>query len=213
VVQISKNRILVVRRCQSCHGKIFEIYQNSVHGSALLKESNRDVPICIDCHRAHDIKNPLTLDFHETIPEICSNCHSNKNVMAKYGISTEVVKTYLSDFHGVTLGFYKKQREELYKPARPIAVCTDCHGTHDIVSTRASDPKVLKAKLVKRCRKCHSEATENFPDAWLSHYEPSLKKAPCVYIISLIYRIFIPVLIIGLGLQILLHVWRYAVNR
>ena len=32
-----------------------------------------------------------------------------------------VLKTYLADFHGVTLGFYKKQREELYKPARPIA--------------------------------------------------------------------------------------------
>ncbi len=213
VVRIRRNRTLIVRRCRNCHGRIFEIYQNSVHGSALLNESNRDVPICIDCHKAHDIKNPLTLDFHELIPEICSNCHSNGKIMAKYGISTDVVKTYLSDFHGVTLGFYKKQREELYKPARPIAVCTDCHGTHDIVSTRSVEPKVLKAKLVKRCRKCHKNATENFPDAWLSHYQPSLKKAPCVYVVGLVYRIFIPVLVVGLGLQILLHVWRYAVNR
>lgn len=201
------------KRCRKCHENIFTIYASSVHGKALMDENNQDVPICVDCHMAHDIRNPLTLEYHERIPELCSNCHANKAIVGKYGLSTDVVKTYLSDFHGVTLGFYKKQREALYKPARPIAVCTDCHGTHNIVSSKGTDAVLLKANLVKRCRQCHPNATKNFPDTWLSHYEPSIKTAPLVFIVNLMYKIFIPVLVIGLFLQILLHIWRYAVNR
>jgi hypothetical protein len=133
--------------------------------------------------------------------------------MGKYGLSTDVVKTYLSDFHGVTLNFYRKQKEVLLKPGRPIAVCTDCHGTHDIASDADTDPLIVKGRLLNRCQKCHPEATENFPDAWLSHYEPTLEKAPIVYLVNLSYRIFLPVMVVGLILQILLHIWRYAVNR
>ncbi len=210
---VSKERTFSARKCQKCHPEIYEIYAKSVHGSALLNEYNQDVPVCIDCHKVHDIRSPLTLEYHEKIPEMCGNCHANKAIVGKYGLSTDVVKTYLSDFHGVTLGFYKKQKEALYKPARPIAVCTDCHGIHNISSTIGPDATIVKANLVKRCQKCHEDATENFPDAWLSHYEPSLRKAPLVFIINLIYKILIPVMMIGLGLQILLHVWRYAVNR
>jgi hypothetical protein len=34
-----------------------------------------------------------------------------------------------------------------------------------------------------------------------------------VYLVDLGYKIFIPFMIIGLLLQIVLHLWRYAVNR
>jgi hypothetical protein len=66
---------------------------------------------------------------------------------------------------------------------------------------------------LKRCQKCHADANEHFPDTWLSHYGPSLTRAPLVFIAGIIYKIFIPILIIGLVLQILLHIWRYAINR
>jgi len=208
-----KGRAVTTQKCRRCHPGIFEVYAASVHGKALFNEQNQDVPICIDCHTAHDIKNPLALDYHERIPQMCGNCHANPAIAGKYGLSTDVVRTYLSDFHGVTLGLYKKQREELYKPARPIAVCTDCHGTHNIASTTSSDPPTVKANLVRRCQKCHPDATANFPSAWLFHYKPSLSKFPIVFLVDRIYRIFIPLMAAGLVLQILLHVWRYAVNR
>lgn len=207
-----KGRTVTTQKCRQCHAGIYEVYARSVHGKALFNEQNQDVPICIDCHTAHDIKNPLTLDYHERIPQMCGNCHANPAVAGKYGLSTDVLKTYLSDFHGVTLGFYKKQREQLYKPARPIAVCTDCHGTHSIASTTSSDSAV-KANLVRRCQKCHRDASANFPNAWLFHYKPSLAKFPLVYLVDRAYRIFIPLMVAGLVLQILLHIWRYAVNR
>ena len=208
-----KGRALTTQKCRKCHAGIFEMYAKSVHGKALFNEQNKDVPICIDCHTAHDIKNPLTLEYHERIPQMCGNCHANSAVVGKYGLSTDVLKTYLSDFHGVTLGFYKKQREELYKPARPIAVCTDCHGTHSIASTVSSDPANVKANLVKRCQKCHKDANANFPNAWLFHYKPTLAKFPLIFMVNTVYRIFIPIMVIGLVMQVLLHIWRYAVNR
>jgi hypothetical protein len=72
---------------------------------------------------------------------------------------------------------------------------------------------VVKANLVKRCRQCHEDATENFPDAWMSHYQPTLATAPLIFTINQAYRIFIPVMVLGILLQILLHIWRYIVNR
>lgn len=206
-------KILSGKRCKQCHKDIYDIYAQSVHGKALIDEHNQDVPICVDCHKAHDIRNPLTTEYHERIPEMCGDCHANKEIMGKYGLSTDVVKTYLSDFHGVTLGFYKRQKGELYKPGKPIAVCTDCHGTHNISKTIGADATIIKANLVKTCQKCHKGANENFPSTWLSHYAPSMNKASLVFVVNQVYKIFMPVLVIGLLLQILLHIWRYAINR
>jgi hypothetical protein len=143
---------------------------------------------------------------------MCSKCHANKEIMGRYGLSTDVIKTYLSDFHGVTLGFYKTE-EPSSQASKSIAVCTDCHGIHNISSTVSPDATIVKSNLVQRCRRCHADATENFPDAWISHYKLSLQRAPLTYIISILYRIFTPLMVIGLVLQILLHIWRYSVNR
>jgi predicted CXXCH cytochrome family protein len=210
ILPMGRERTTSAKRCQKCHGDIYDAFAKSVHGNALLNEHNRDVPVCVDCHQTHAIKSARTIEFREQIPEMCSTCHANKAIMGKYGLSTDVLKTYLSDFHGVTLGFYIKQKDLLPKPAKSIAVCTDCHGTHMINSTTGPDANIVKANLVKRCQKCHAGASENFPDAWISHYEPSLAKAPLIFLINLIYKIFTPLIVIGLVLQILLHIWRYA---
>ncbi len=213
ISHISKARALIAKRCQRCHADIYEIYAKSVHGSALFNENNQDVPVCADCHTAHTIEDPRTLDYRERVPDMCSNCHANESVVGKYGLSVSVVDSYLSDFHGITLKFYKLQKGALNKPAKPMAVCTDCHGTHNITSTVGPNATIVKANLVRRCQKCHAEAPKNFPDSWLSHYKPSLTRSPLVFFINLAYKIFIPVLVAGLILQILLHIWRYVVDR
>jgi hypothetical protein len=121
-----------------------------------------------------------------------------------------VVATYLQDFHGMTASL----GGDGGTTARgPTAVCTDCHGIHDILKADAPDSRVMKANLVKTCRQCHEDATENFPAAWLSHYEPSWQKTPVVYAVTVFYWIFIPFVLGGLVLQILLHIWRVVVNR
>ena len=134
-----------------------------------------------------------------------------RNELTAMGLSTNVLSTYLSDFHGKTASLRRNQGRVPTGPV--VARCTDCHGVHDI--ERPDDPSspVMKANLVKTCRQCHAEANDNFPAAWLSHYEPSWKKAPLVYGVKLAYAVLIPFMIGGLGLQILLHLWRLMVNR
>ena len=205
----TKEKIRSAQRCQTCHQDIYSIYSMSVHGKSLLSTHNQDVPVCSDCHRAHDISDPRMADFRNNIPQMCSNCHANEELMRRYGLSTAVLQSYLEDFHGVTVSYYKKQKNAV----RHIAVCTDCHGIHDITRTKGPDASIVKANLIRRCRKCHAGASESFPDSWISHYEPNFKRAPLVYVINLIYTIFIPFMIVGLVLQIILHIWRYAVNR
>ena len=55
--------------------------------------------------------------------------------MQKYGISTEVFNTYVADFHGTTVTLFERQH-----PDQPTnkAVCTDCHGVHDIQARDAT---------------------------------------------------------------------------
>ena len=209
IASARKDKLANAKKCEQCHKDIYAIYAKSVHGSALINENIEDVPICSDCHRAHDNAGPHTANFRVSIPQICAGCHAKKEIMQKYGLSTKVIDTYLQDFHGITMKFYKQYGQT----EKQIAVCIDCHGVHDIARVKNQSAAVVKQNLLKRCQKCHADASANFPDSWVSHYEPNFKKAPLVYLVDLGYKIFIPFMIIGLLLQIVLHLWRYAVSR
>ena len=176
----------------------------------MIEQGNNDVPVCTDCHHAHDTANPLSASWHLQIPQLCASCHANKQLMAKYGISTAVLTTYLNDFHGMTASL---QRTEKAHPREFTATCTDCHGVHDIRKVNGVGLQAIKENLLITCRRCHTDASANFPSAWLGHYEPSLRHSPLVYAVKMFYAIFIPFVIGGLVLQILLHLWRAVVNR
>jgi predicted CXXCH cytochrome family protein len=92
-------RTRISKMCSGCHAKEAEIYAKSVHGRAA--ESSADVPVCTDCHRAHDTTDPRDGALAMRTPEICGRCHTDEKLMSRYGLSTKVVSTYLSDFHGM----------------------------------------------------------------------------------------------------------------
>jgi len=214
VVLVKTDKAQTARTCEQCHAAIYRTYVSSVHGKALVDTHNTDVPVCVDCHSVHSIQDPRTVDSREKVPEICGKCHANADLMKKYGLYPGVVNSYLDDFHGVTIKLYQKQKDANAATARrSLATCVDCHGVHDITKAQGPGTNLVKTRLVKQCRQCHAGATEDFPDAWLSHYEPSLKNAPLVFLIKLLYKILIPFMLVGLVLQILLHVWRYAMYR
>ena len=190
----------IPQTCAKCHYAIFQKYSTSVHGAAVLQENNLDVPTCIDCHGVHNIENPTTAEFRLKSPELCAKCHTDPAIMDKYGISTQVLQTYVADFHGTTVTLFEKESpdQQTNKP-----VCYDCHGVHDI--KRIDDPKEglqIKQNLLKRCQQCHPDATINFPDAWLSHYIPSTEHHPLVYSVNLFYMIFIPTVLGGMGILV-----------
>jgi predicted CXXCH cytochrome family protein len=203
-------RSAISQTCARCHEGVQRTYARSVHGRALFEEKNADVPVCTDCHRSHDVGGPHEPGWRLKSPEICASCHANRIMMAKYGISTDVMQTYLADFHGMTASLHESEKAT---SASLTALCIDCHGVHDIMKAGDRHSPVMQANLLRVCQRCHEGAPPNFPSAWLSHYEPSWKKAPLVYGVRVFYAIFIPFMIGGLLLQILLHLWRVVVNR
>lgn len=175
--------------CGKCHGAIFDQYQNSVHGAALLEEGNADVPTCIDCHGVHNIGDPTTELFRVRSPELCANCHADNALMAKYDTSTNVFDSYLTDFHGSTVALFEQQDPNV--PTNK-AVCYDCHGVHNIARVDDNKSQVVRENLLATCRQCHPDASADFPDAWIGHFPPTVQSHPLLFIVNLFYQILIP---------------------
>ncbi len=194
---LSQARFSIPQTCARCHSAIYDTYKQSVHGAALTTEGNTDVPTCIDCHGVHNIQDPTTARFRNNTPQLCAKCHTNAAIMDKYGISTQVLNTYVADFHGTTVTLF-----EQVSPDTPTnkPVCTDCHGVHNI--SKVDDPATgiaIQQNLLPKCQRCHpSVTTDNFTEAWMSHYVASPTEFPLVYYVNLFYKIFIPAVIGGM---------------
>jgi nitrate/TMAO reductase-like tetraheme cytochrome c subunit len=204
-------RVQIPQTCSKCHSAIYNEYKDSVHGSALTGEGNPDVPTCIDCHGVHNIADPTTPNFRLQSPQMCANCHTDEQKMAKYGLSTQVLSTYIADFHGTTVTLFQKQEpdQQTNKP-----VCFDCHGVHNI--SKVDDPQkglAMKENVLASCRKCHPDATTNFPTSWLSHYIPSPSKSPLVYYVNEFYKFFVPTVLGGMAIFVVSDGTRRLIDR
>lgn len=131
--------------------------------------------------------------------------------MGKYGISTNVLNSYVTDFHGTNVKLFTEQF-----PDQPTnkPVCTDCHGFHEISKVDTPETGIaLRENLLVKCQRCHPDATANFPEAWMSHYEPSPGKYPIVYYVNLFYAIMIPGIIGGMTFFVITDIFRRIINR
>ncbi len=197
----ASERPAIASTCAKCHSAIVNDYKQSVHGSALFNESNPDVPACNDCHGIHSLSQARTVEFRLNSPDLCATCHTRADIMNKYKISTNVMNTYVSDFHGTTVTLFSKEKSgaDTNKP-----VCYDCHGVHNIA--KVDDPQrglEVQKNMLATCQKCHPDASQNFNASWMSHYIASPTKFPLVYYVNLFYKIFIPVVLGGMGLFVL----------
>ena len=192
--------------CRKCHSEIYDVYKDSVHGQALLEDFNPFVPSCVDCHSNHSNAGPEERpEFHLLSVQICAECHADKELMTRYEVNTDVFDTYVADFHGSTITIFEKiaPDQQTNKP-----VCVDCHGVHDIRSPEDEMSSVVKQNLLTTCQRCHDEATLNFPDAWLSHYQPDFENNTLVFAVDTFYLILIPSTVVGLLLFISSDAWR-----
>ncbi|MHB0870925.1 MAG: cytochrome c3 family protein [Chloroflexota bacterium] len=196
--------------CGKCHTETYATYSKSVHGAALVNGGNSDVPVCTDCHGTHVITDTTSASFRLNSPEMCAKCHADPTMMSRYGLSPNVFKTYAQDFHGATVALTKKQNGDSWTDK---AVCSDCHGVHDIKSVKNSDPAQLKKDVMVACQKCHPDGSSNFPDAWLGHYELSMDQNPLPFLVRSFYWVMIPFMLTGLMLHIVVDLWRIARNR
>ena len=208
----SEPRTRIPQTCAQCHSTISDQYVNSVHGEALFNDDNPDVPTCTNCHGVHGMSDPTTASFRLRSPDLCAECHTDKTIMDKYNISTNVLNTYTADFHGTTVELFAKQHPD---QATNKPVCYDCHGVHDIKSTKDPLSTVsTQENLLKTCRRCHPDATaSSLTAAWMSNYEASPEKYPLVYYVNLFYLIVIPVTIGALLIFIASDVFRRIRTR
>lgn len=204
-------RLRIPETCARCHSAIYDTYMQSVHGNALTQEGNTDVPTCIDCHGVHNIADPTTNAFRLQLPQICARCHTDPAIMDKYGLSTQVLNTYVADFHGTTVTLFEKTTPD---QATNKPVCFDCHGVHDI--KRVDDPVYglqMKQNILLACQRCHPDASTNFPNAWMSHYIPSPTNYPIVYYVNLFYKFFIPAVIGSMVIFVISDIVRRLIER
>lgn len=191
--------------CANCHNDIYKEYAESVHGEAMINEDNPDVPGCIDCHGVHTMEDTSTAEFRNSSVYLCADCHTNEIIMDKYGLSTQVLDTYVADFHGTTVTLF-----DITEPDQLTnkAVCYDCHGIHNILSV--NDPNKglsVKQNMLVACQSCHPDATTNFPDTWLSHYIPDKDKYPIVFYVTEFYKYLIPVVLGGMAIFVLSDIY------
>lgn len=66
--------------CRTCHGDIFDIYKESVHGRA-KSGGKHNVPLCSSCHFAHDVKAASSADL---LKKACLGCHDALEAHAKW---------------------------------------------------------------------------------------------------------------------------------
>jgi len=156
--------------CGKCHSLIFDEYKQSIHGREALK-GNFDAPVCVDCHGEHTVASPQDKQSPTSkarIPDTCSACHARPEIMKKYGVPEDRIKTFIESFHGIAIGFGDKAE----------ANCSSCHGVHDI--RPADDPlsKVNPANLAKTCgqAKCHPGMSEKIAKAKI-HRDINEKKS------------------------------------
>lgn len=196
--------------CGRCHTAIYTNYSKSVHGAALIQEGNPDVPVCTTCHGVHNIQDPRTALFRVESPELCAGCHADQKLMSKYGLSADVYSLYTLSWHGVDVSIYKANWPTIWHES---AVCTDCHGVHDILKTADPASSVNPANLLATCRRCHPDAGPNWTGAWTGHYQVSLQRTPFVFYTKAFYDAFAPFVLWMSAIYVALQIIRATVAR
>ncbi len=141
--------------CATCHADQQTAYDHGVHAKAAAA-GNANVAKCQDCHGSvHEIlpaSDPKSKVAHTNIPQTCGACHGQKLVMASSGVSSAPFTSYEESVHGkaVTGGSEK------------AAVCTDCHGEHDILGARDPKSPINKFNVPATCAKCHANVRQEY---------------------------------------------------
>lgn len=143
--------------CGTCHQGVEDTYLTSIHGQRMLA-GHEDAATCTSCHHSHGVQK-VGPRFLSKVVEECSHCH------------LDLGKSYVLSYHGKasTLG------------SDDVAVCSSCHGAHDILPAEDPHSRVSEENLIETCGECHPGANENFVQ-YIAHVDyTSREKNPIVF--------------------------------
>ena len=155
----SVNHNNISATCGNCHFGIAEAFDKSVHSPNVTK-TDKKLPVCNDCHSAHQIKRTDAKGFRREILNSCGKCHK------------EITETYFDTYHG------KVSRLGSTKAAK----CNDCHGSHDILPADNQKSHLSRTNIVQTCQKCHPNATKGFTKYLTHATHHDSKKYPLLFI-------------------------------
>jgi cytochrome b subunit of formate dehydrogenase len=158
-------RANIPKTCGECHGTTAAVFANSIHGQALAL-GNDHAPVCTNCHGVHSIKAVASSSSMVSALNqgnlACGQCHNNVRMTEDFGIPGARLSTYRFSYHGMANA----------EGSTRTAICSSCHGSHDILP--ASDPRstINPANLAKTCGQCHPGANANFAKGKI-HLDPA----------------------------------------
>jgi len=139
----------VPRLCGSCHvaperaEQVPQVpgYFQSIHGKIAAGGTVARPAVCTDCHLLHKVEGqaPKTPGQANIVPprrvrpSICARCHPNQD------------REYEASVHG----------EAVRRGDADAAVCTDCHGEHNIEPPTEAESTVAPTRVVQTCSRCH----------------------------------------------------------
>jgi cytochrome b subunit of formate dehydrogenase len=146
------NKANIADTCGKCHVGIEAIYSQSVHGMLLAKGDRRG-PVCSDCHSAHQIAAPTSVNFKAQSDLVCGRCHQDR------------LARYRDTYHGKAMALGRPN------VASDVAACYDCHGHHDVFPVKDPRSRLSKERIVETCRQCHPGVNAKFTE-YRPHADP-----------------------------------------
>ncbi len=164
---ILSNALAAEDQCFICHESLgsteAELYKKDIHFKKGIS--------CSGCHGGNSQSEDMDASMSKNagfkgvmkgddISLACAKCHSDKEVMKKYGsnLPTDQFEFLQKSVHG-KLSTTGKER---------IVQCITCHNAHGIVTVNNQASPVYPLNAPKTCAKCHSNAV------YMRSYNPSL---------------------------------------
>jgi len=134
---------------------------HTAEGKSLRESVHASVMGCIDCHGGNPAAVGDKAAAHATgagfkgklaredVPELCASCHSDPVRMHAYALPADQLIQYRTSVHGRAL--YERGETR-------IAVCSDCHGAHRILSATDPSAPTAPANQPQTCGRCHADA-------------------------------------------------------
>ncbi len=137
-------------RCATCHPAERVAFEKSPHA--------REGVRCVSCHGGDDTSLDQATAHsrgftgkpaRQSIPRLCASCHSDEDRMRPYDLPVDQLALYQTSGHG----------RQLAAGNLKVAVCSDCHGAHDVLAADDPASRVYVTNVPRTCGACHGDST------------------------------------------------------
>ena len=135
-------------RCGTCHPAERVAFEKSPHA--------REGVVCTSCHGGNGRSLEQSVAHgggfigrpsKTQVLQLCSRCHSDETRMRPYDLPVDQLALYQTSEHGRALA----------RGDQRVAVCSDCHGAHDILPPDDPSSSIHRINVPRTCGRCHGD--------------------------------------------------------